>query len=138
MVMAIATVLALILFGALCLLAANGFRLVSSAPAQPYMAFTLGTESTDSSGTIRLNIAVANATPSAMTGQLRVGPADPGGPAIQPWTGTLSVPSNGAASADAQITKACGVRLSVSLDTAADHRSLIAFVPCPPTSGGLP
>ena len=134
----VATALALIVFGLLCVVAVSGLRIASTVPAQSYVALTLGTETSDASGSVRLNIDVENATPSGLTGRISVRPADPGGPAIAPWTGTLSVPSNGAASADAQLASACGVRLNVSLDTAVDHRSLIAFVPCPPGSSVLP
>lgn len=134
----IGTVLALFVFGLLCVVATSGLRKASIETVQPYIAFSLGNESADASGSVRLNIAVANARPSVLSGRITVGLADQGGSAIQPWTGTLNVPANGAASVDAQLARACGRRLSVSLASAADQRSLIAFVPCPPFSSGLP
>jgi hypothetical protein len=134
----VATVLALIVFGLLCVVSLSGLRMATSVRAQSYVAVTLGTEIADASGRVRLNIDVENATPAALTGRISIAASDPGGPAISPWSGTLSVPSNGAASASAQLARACGVRLSVSVDTDAEHRTLIAFVPCLPGSSSLP
>jgi hypothetical protein len=132
------TSLALIVFGLLCIAAVSGLRMASTVPTQTYVALILGTESADASGSVRLNIAVENTTTSALSGLITVAPADPGGPVIKVWTATLNVRASGAVSAEAQLAAACGVRLRVSLDASTDQRSLIAFVPCPPSGSAVP
>lgn len=119
------------LLGIVSVVAAIGFTIASNAHPVDHIGLGLSDGSAAPDGTTRLELYVDNGTSSPMSAVLRVEAANPASaPGLQPVDANVNAAARAAGNVDVVLKNGCGVRLTITLRTDREDRSLTVFVPC--------